>query len=166
MAACGLDRVVFVPCRLSPLKGWAPGASGEERLAMLRLATAGNAWAEASGWELGRPGPSYSWETARHFRSLWPSAELHWIMGEDQWANLERWAQPEVLRETLHFIVFARNGSAPQPREGWRMTVVAGAWPVSSTRVRAALAAGEDAAGLLPAAVLQYIVRQRLYGKS
>lgn len=163
VAACGLDRVVFVPCRHSPLKGWAPGASGDERLEMLRLATAGREWVEVSDWELGRPGPSYSWETVRHFRSLWPSAELHWIMGEDQWASLERWARPEVLRETLHFIVFARDGSEPQRRLGWRMTVVAGAWSVSSSQVRAALAAGGDAGGLLPAEVQQYIARRRLY---
>jgi len=166
VAACGLDLVVFVPCRISPLKGWSPGASGDERMEMLRLATAGHPWAEVSGWELGRPGPSYSWETVAHFRSIWPSAELHWIMGEDQWASLERWARPEILREALHFIVFARNGSAPRERPGWRMTVVDGAWSVSSTRVRESLAAGGDADGLLPAAVQQYIARRRLYEKS
>jgi nicotinate-nucleotide adenylyltransferase len=163
VSACGLDRVVFVPCRISPLKGWSPGAGGDERMEMLRLATEGRPWAEVSGWELGRPGPSYSWETVEHFRSLWPSAELHWIMGEDQWADLERWARPELLRERLHFIVFARNGSAPQRRPGWRLTVVAGEWSVSSTRVREALAAGVETAELLPAAVAGYIARQGLY---
>jgi nicotinic acid mononucleotide adenylyltransferase len=43
------------------------------------------------------------------------------------------------------------------------MTVVAGAWSVSSSQVRAALAAGGDAGDLLPAAVQQYIARRRLY---
>jgi nicotinate-nucleotide adenylyltransferase len=116
-----------------------------------------------SDWELERPGPSYSWETVQHFRAVWPEAELHWIMGADQWAALERWARPELLRSGLTFVVFARDGERPEPRDGWRLRVVHGEWPVSSTAVREALALGRDTDGMLAPETADYIRRHRLY---
>ncbi len=163
VALCGLGRVVFVPCQESPLKGKQPGARGVDRLAMLRLATAGLPWASVSDWELSRPGPSYSWQTAEHFASLYPGAELHWLMGADQWAALEHWARPEILRERLTFIVFARDGARPVARGGWRAAFLPGEFPGSSTEARRLVAAGESTAGLLPESVAEYALRERLY---
>lgn len=163
VAQCRLARVVFIPCQISPLKGRVPGASGAQRVEMLRLATDGLAWAEVSEWELARPGPSYSWQTAEHFAEENPGAELYWLMGEDQWAALERWARPEFLRERLTFIVFARNGEKPQERPGWRAHFLTGEWRGSSTEARGLLGAGLPAAHLLPRAVEEYAVRERLY---
>ena len=160
---CALQRVVFIPCQESPLKEKQPGASGPDRMEMLRLATAGLPWAEISDWELSRPGPSYSWQTAEHFAALHPGAALHWLMGADQWASLERWAQPDILRCRLTFIVFARSGVQPQPRDGWRAHFLRGEWHASSTGARAALASGSVAGDLLPAAVEKYAVRRGLY---
>ena len=164
MVSCGLGRVVFIPCQESPLKGRQPGARGADRLAMLRLATEGLPRASVSDWELYRPGPSYSWQTAEYFASLYPGAELHWLMGADQWAAIEHWARPEILRARLTFIVFARNGSRPVARGGWRAVFLAGEFPGSSTEARRLLAAGESTAGLLPESVAQYALRERLYG--
>ena len=160
---CGLHQVIFIPCQESPLKGRAPGAAGPDRLAMLRLATKGLPWAAVSDWELSRAGPSYSWQTAGHFAALHPGAALHWLMGADQWAALERWARPDILRERLTFIVFARDGSPPAAREGWRSLFLPGVFPGSSTEARRLLASGASTAGLLPEAVADYAVRRRLY---
>ena len=160
---CGLSGVVFIPCRESPLKGRSPGAPGAARLEMLRLAVEGLSWAEVSDWELSRPGPSYSWQTVEHFAAQYPRAGLHWLMGADQWAIVERWARPDFLRGHLTFIVFARDGSKPSARPGWRAIFLPGEYPGSSTEARRLLSAGESAAGLLPPAVEDYAVRQGLY---
>jgi len=163
---CALERVVFIPCLISPLKGRLPGASSAARLKMVRLATAGLEWAEVSDWELRRPRVSYSWETVEHFAVQQPLASLHWLMGADQWETLERWARPEFLRVHLTFIVFPRDGISPRPRPGWRAHFLQGEWPGSSTEARALLAAGESAAALLPPAVEEYAVRERLYERA
>ena len=160
---CRLHQVIFIPCQESPLKGKPPGASGPDRLAMLRLATGGLPWAAVSEWELSRSGPSYSWQTAEHFAAAHPGATLHWLMGADQWAALDRWAHPDILRERLTFIVFARDGSPPAPRAGWRSIFLPGEFPGSSTEARRLLASGASTAGLLPEAVADYAVRKRLY---
>ena len=167
MAQGELDSVIFVPCRESPLKGRIPGAPAQDRINMLRLATAGYPWASVTDWELNRPGPSYSWQTAGHFASIYPDASLYWLMGEDQWASLEKWARPDFLREHLIFIVFGRNGMAPVPRTGWRHLFLPGEFPGSSTEARRMLASGETSkGGLLPPEVEAYAVTHRLYRPS
>ena len=160
---CGLSRVIFIPCRESPLKGRCPGAPGAARLEMLRLAVEGPSWAEVSDWELSRPGPSYSWQTVEHFAAQYPLASLHWLMGADQWSILDRWARPDFLCEHLTFIVFSREDRKPSPRPGWHAIFLPGEYPGSSTEARRRLAAGESTAGLLPSAVENYAVRHGLY---
>ncbi len=159
----GLQQVIFIPCQVSPLKGRPPGASGHDRLAMLRLATHGLTWATVSAWELSRPGPSYSWQTAEHFARAHPGAALYWLMGADQWADLLRWARPDILRERLTFIVFTRDGTAPAGREGWRSIFLPGGFRGSSTEARRLLASGVSTAGLLPEEVADYAIKRRLY---
>ena len=98
-----LDRVFLVPCARSPFKDVGPVASPESRCAMLQLAISEMKWSEwaaVSQFELDRPPPSYSWQTTAHFReSEPPETELFWILGADQWVSIDRWAEPEKLRE-------------------------------------------------------------------
>lgn len=133
-----LDGLTFVPCSVSPFKKGTV-ATGEQRLRMLELALAdsGMDWATVSDFELNRPAPSYSWETARHFSSSYPGVEWCWILGTDQWDQIEQWARPESLRELLHFIVFSREGDAVIDRPGWRYTAIPFEHPASSTAIRA-----------------------------
>lgn len=168
--ACGLDRVLFVPCGRSPFKESAP-TEAAHRLEMLRLALGerlGGAGGSGDGgvyalsdWEIERPGPSYSWETARHYRRRHPEARWHWILGADQWASLPRWAEPDRLRRGLVFIVAHRSGHRPEPREGWQSVFLPYDHPAASSAIRA------DFAGCrswLPGPVAAYCERHRLYG--
>lgn len=132
-----LDGVIFVPCAVSPFKSGTT-ASGPRRLEMLEIALAESAmpWAEISDFELNRPAPSYSWETTRHFSETRPGIEWHWILGTDQWDRIDSWAEPETLRDLLHFIVFSRSDAVVRERPGWRYSAVAFAHPASSTAIR------------------------------
>ncbi len=163
VSLCHLDKLLFIPCRESPLKGRTPGAPADDRLAMLRLATSALPWAEVCDWELHRPGPSYSWQTVEHIARTHPGERLYWLMGEDQWKVIERWANPDFLRQHLTFIVFARNGAVPALREGWQHVFLPGEFPGSSTEARTKLAAGNRADDLLPEAVETYAISRRLY---
>jgi nicotinate-nucleotide adenylyltransferase len=132
-----LDGVIFMPCAASPFKSGTV-ASGPERLGMLEVAIreTGSEWATVSDFELHRPAPSYSWETAAHFSTTQPGVAWHWILGTDQWEQIDRWAEPEKLRTLLHFVVFTRAGAVVRDRPGWRYTSVEFAHPASSTAIR------------------------------
>lgn len=162
--AAGLDQILFLPARQSPHKsGRRLHATDDQRLEMLRLATREMDWAEVSDWEIRQPPPSYSWRTALHFRAIYPECSLYWILGADQWAVIEEWAEPESLRSTLEFIVFPRPPlPTPLPRPGWRARFLNTVHPASATDIRAELSRGVSAPVHLPTALLP--LAHHIYG--
>ncbi len=165
VARCQLDRVIFLPARLSPHKtGRAPGASPADRLEMLRLATAGCPWAEVSDWEISQSPPSFTWKTARHFLGLYPDSRLFWLLGADQWEVIESWARPEILRESFEFLVFSRPPHPPpEPRPGWRSQTLDDVHPASATAIRESLEAGMPCPPHLCESVAAHIRARGLY---
>ena len=136
---CGLDEVVFLPAACSPFKqGKNTFFSDAQRLQMLQIATADLPWANVSELDLQLPPPSWSWRVVEKCQTLYPGAELFWLMGTDQWEALERWARYDYLCEHLTFIVYHR-GAAPKPREGVSSIFIEGNHPASSSAIRQAI---------------------------
>jgi nicotinate-nucleotide adenylyltransferase len=162
-AALALDEVRFLPCRLSPHKVGTQPTSAADRLAMLRLATADLPWAVVDDSEVRREGVSFSYETAAAMQAAWPEARLFWIMGADQWRALPWWRHPERLAACVEFIVLARDGEQPQPREGQVLHVVTGGHPASATTIREAFHQGQTRHPWLAEAVAEWIVTHGLY---
>lgn len=158
--ACDLDKVVFIPNYQSPLKPNRPVASEAQRLEMLRLATRELPWAEVSAWEIERGGKSYSWETAEHFAKLFPETQLFWLMGVDQWNDLDLWARPERLAELLTFIVFPRNDLCPSPKIKFNSVFLTKVFPGSSTQIRQSIKTHES---MLPLNLREYVCKEGLY---
>jgi nicotinate-nucleotide adenylyltransferase len=158
----GVDRIIFVPCFVSPFKSGTV-ASPEQRADMLELAIndSGWDWASVSRFEIERPEPSYSWETAEHFTRAMPEADLHWIVGTDQWEQLERWAEPEKLRTLLKFIVLTRGKAEVKARSGWRHETLPFEHAASSTKIREQCAEHVE---WLTLSVLDYCREHSLYG--
>ncbi len=138
--------------------------------------------------EVRRDGASYAVDTLRALREEFgPEVSLVLALGADQLANLHTWRDWRQLFELAHLCFAARPGfsmtrdvldadvarevarrlaSPPQLRStpaGLAFIVPNLALDVSSTAIRAALAAGGDAGGQLPAPVLDYIRQHHLY---
>lgn len=105
-----LDRLVFVPAAQAPLKPNDVQSSAEQRLAMLRAATEWDHRFEISDLELRRGGVSYTIDSARHFRALYPHDELYWIIGGDQLPKLHLWKDIQELARLVEFIFLERPG--------------------------------------------------------
>lgn len=182
--ALRLDTVHLMPTGESWQK---PGqrTAARHRLAMTRIAAAGLEGAVVDDREVRRDGPTYTVETLRAMRAeLGPSTCLILLLGSDQLHNLASWWHYEELLDLANLAVtqrdqvalraFAEPVEALLARHGrdalsgaaagelvfFRMPVT----PVSSTRLRKALAAGEPVAELLPPGVHQYILEHGLYG--
>ncbi len=159
-----LDEIRFLPCRISPHKSGSAPASGEDRLEMLRLATAGLPWAVTDDFELTRSEPSFSYLTAEAMAEKFPTARLFWIMGGDQWDALLRWTHPERLAACVEFIVLARGGGTPAPRSGYRLHVIHGQHPASASAIRAAISSGATSATpWLAPAVAAWVRQNQIY---
>ncbi|MBN8213156.1 MAG: nicotinate-nucleotide adenylyltransferase [Xanthomonadales bacterium] len=167
----------------------APGASAEDRAAMLELAIQGQAGLRVDRRELQRDTPSYTIDTLRELRAKHgDSAPLAFLIGADSLHGLATWKEPEALLAGAHWVVAERPGSALDehlPPEvarlvGARWTLNAAALrdspggkvlrlrqPLhaeSATQLRRRIAAGETWHHLLPLAVSRYIVEHGLYG--
>lgn len=161
-----LENVVFIPSAHSPLKGHAPVASDAERLKMLELALAGEPRFSIDDAELHRGGVSYTVDTVQSFKEREIEAELFWIIGGDQLAQLNHWHAIDELVQWVTFLVLARPGyalSAP-PVSGlaWAR-IEAPLMGASSTLVRERISRGEPLKDLLPEPVEAFIQEKGLY---
>ena len=178
MEQLGLDKLVLIPDRVPPHKVLPEGsASPEQRLDMAALAMAElGKRAEVSDRELRRDGPSYTSDTLAELRREYPEDTLWLLMGSDMFLSLHTWRAPERIMALAHIAAFSREAedesaafAAQKARlerdYGARICIVQNpeVRKLSSTEVRAALAAGQGSE-LLPPAVYGYILREHLYG--
>lgn len=105
-----LDRLILVPAAQAPLKPNDVQSSSEDRLAMLRAAIEWDHRFEISDIELRRGGVSYTIDSARHFRNLYPNDELYWVIGGDQLPKLHLWKDIDELAQLVEFIFLERPG--------------------------------------------------------
>lgn len=168
----GLDRVIVVPTAVSPHKRTCMTASGRDRLNMCRLAFADIDGVEVSDYELKRGGISYSYVTCRHFKKLYKDDELYFIIGADMLKSFRYWREPEEILKCVTLAVCARENKDELKayindfRRAFRSETVDFGYvgkAVSSTRVRALAALGEDTAEYVPEEVRLYIKKKELY---
>ena len=187
LAQLPLAEVLWMPSG-SPGHRASPVASAHDRLAMLRLATEGHPCFRIDAAELESSEPTYTVHTLTRLRAQLGKAQpLVLLLGADSFLSLPTWLRWRELFDLAHIAHVSRPGhlasdggpapelSAEIARRAARPEQLAASaagriatfnmppMAVSSSAIRASLAAGEDARDLLPAAVLAYIRSQRLY---
>jgi nicotinate-nucleotide adenylyltransferase len=106
--AQGLDRILFIPSASPPHKRAGDLASPEHRLAMARLAIAGNPRFRVSGIELERRGPSFSVDTLQALRARSPRARFAFILGIDAFREIATWKNYRSIFALCDLIVTSR----------------------------------------------------------
>jgi nicotinate-nucleotide adenylyltransferase len=168
--AVGLSRVLLIPGRQPPHKIVGTDlASPEDRLAMCRLAVAGDPFFEVSDIEVTRDGPSYTIDTVRQFKAGgW--AEVHWLIGADMVRILPQWHEPLSLIREARLILMARPGWSfdwdtlpPAYRPLQANVVPAPLLDISATAIRQRARAGRPIDYLTPEPVVRYIRERQLY---
>jgi nicotinate-nucleotide adenylyltransferase len=162
-----LDRLVLVPAAQAPLKPNEAQSSIEDRLAMLRAAVEWDKRFEISDVELRRGGLSYTIESARHFRALYPHDDLYWIIGGDQLPKLQLWREIEELARLVEFIFLERPGypvKATPAIPGLRLHRCDGhLLAISSTELRERARRGLSLDYFVPHKAIVYIKDHSLY---
>lgn len=183
-----VDHVQLLPCHIPPHRN-TPLCSAEQRLKLLEAAVEDEPGLVVNGLELQRAEPSYTVETLRELRQQYPQQALFWVMGSDAFNQLESWYQWQDLLELAHVVVMDRAEQplslTPALERLWQQRHIAlpeadiadlagcifsvqlSPWPVSATKIRTALVAGdsETAKQGLPAKVWQTIRDQGLYAQ-
>lgn len=185
--ALGLERVRLIPAGQPPHRA-TPGASGNHRLAMARLASADNPAFEVDAAEVTAAQASFTILTLERLRAeLGPARPLVLLLGVDAFLGLPTWRRWTELMDFAHLAVANRPGyildaaqMAPALADlvarckaspaalvaapagaivPFEMTPLA----ISATDIRARAAAGLSLRYLLPPPVVDYISRHQLY---
>jgi nicotinate-nucleotide adenylyltransferase len=163
----GLDRVVFVPARMSPHKRGAD-APPEHRLRMTGLAVEDNPHFAVSDVEIVREGPSYTVDTLRSLRGESPPDTEHYLLlGADSARDLESWREHEELLRDSNVVILKRPGVDDRDLPGSvasRATVLSTPLiGISSSEIRRRVRSGETIRYLVTESVEKYIRSQGLY---
>lgn len=184
LEALALDEIRFVPAGQPPHRG-RPVAPVSLRLQMLKAALGDEPRFVVDERELRRAGPSYTVDTLTELRHELPHAQLILIVGLDAFLGFPEWHNWHQIFEYAHVIVAHRPGRMPllegeladalcERRVDHGADLFAGAggrvWlrpvtqlEISSTQIRAAVAAGGDPRYLVPEAVRQLILDSHCY---
>jgi nicotinate-nucleotide adenylyltransferase len=160
----GLSSVLFVVASNPPHKTGSTQATYEQRCRMVELACQRAPEFTPSRIEEDEA-ISYSIHTIQRVKAVaGPEALVYFLIGADAFSEIETWHRwSDVVREVA-FIVVTRPGHhyrTPPGATVYRLNTLA--MPVSSSEIRASLAAGEVSPELSPA-VMDYIRENGLYG--
>ena len=170
----GLDLVVFMPAGRPAFKQDRGVTSGEDRFAMTLLATADNPHFVASRFEVDRDGVTYTADTLRLLRSLYPdNVEFYFITGADAITEIVAWRDADDIARLAHLVAATRPGYDLD--RAWDTIAASGldfdvtylsvpALAISSSYLRERVGAGQSLRYLTPDPVTGYLHKHGLYG--
>jgi nicotinate-nucleotide adenylyltransferase len=168
-----LDRVLLIPTRVPPHKVVEVEPGVEHRVAMCEAAVAADPTLAVSLVDVRRDGPSYTVDTLRQLHADAPGDELTFIVGADMAHSLPTWREPEAVLDLATLAVAGRADLAraaideqvaglrgvPERLRFFDMPRM----DISSSLIRARIAAGLPVRYLVPDQVAAHIEREALY---
>ena len=169
------DRCMVIPAKMPPHKDLDENSPApEQRLELSRLAFSDIAHAEVSDLELRREGKSYTVFTLREITSIYPMAELYFLVGTDMLNTIETWYRFREIFSLCTPVAIARNegefsqletiASRLRTEYGARIVLIRKPpLPMDSTSLRECLCRREGR-DRLREGVYAEIIRHRYYG--
>jgi nicotinate-nucleotide adenylyltransferase len=175
--AMALDRVLFMPAAQPPHKRPKGLSRAADRLLMTRLAIATDDCFELPLIEMERPGPSYTIDSVDQLsRAYGDDATLYLLMAADSLNAIDTWREPDALLERIEWVVGPRPGSPLPDRSSLeerfgakasRIHLLEGpSLDVSSSEIRARVAARHAIRYLVPRGVEELIAERGLYRRA
>lgn len=169
----GLDKVLMVPTAIPPHKEMKDFVSPEERFFMTKLVCDMYEKLEPCSLELERKGKSYTVDTLKAIKELYPDWQIYLIVGADMFLSMETWKDPQEIFKLAKILSAPRQDSDYEPmRQHQKVLENLGAqsfvleksiFTVSSTEIREKIKRGEDVSNLIPEKIYSYIKEKGLY---
>lgn len=162
-----LDKIIFIPCFIQPLKSNKDFAEPIHRLEMIRLAIYDHSKFEVSDFEIHKRKKSYTIDTLRYFKRFYNN--LYFIIGADNLKEFHRWKDPDEILKISKLIVVNRGGyNVRIPKKLRRVEIYQCKIPaieISSTNIRTRIKQNLSIKYLVPDSVEKYIDQNNLYKK-
>ncbi len=157
-----LDKLFVVPCGDPPHKK--TDMDKYTRLKLTQIAFAGIG--EVCDYELTKQGKSYTVDTLRYIRELYPTAQLFLIIGGDSLRDFSQWYHPEEILQLCTLAVCNREGvSVPSHALSQDKIVFVQFEPndVSSTEIRLRYVFQKDNCNFVTQEVDSFVKTHNLY---
>ena len=168
-----IDKVIFVPSYVPPLKDSVEDISPAMRLEMVKIAVQPYPFFLVSDIEIKRGGISYTIDTVKELKEQYSSAKLFLILGSDWISRFHEWKDYEMLSEIIDFIIMRREGEkesvnntfiSEKVRKKFQDKIVSvPVVPVSSSIIRKRVRDEAFLEEYLPRQVVLFIKENRLY---
>ncbi len=164
----GAEKVLIIPSCIPPHKMPGKLASGDERMQMCRLAFEDELF-EVSSIELDRGDKSYTVETLRELKKIYPDSELYFIFGSDMLETFTQWYKWEEILTLATICAASRERGfkadlsvyTPEQRERIIFLEIE-PLEVSSTQIRVEIAKN-SIPEFMNSKVLEFIEKNGLY---
>lgn len=169
-----LDEIWMLPNGNPPHKRDTRQADMECRMQMLRLAIRDIPYLKLCDVEKSGQEYHYTYETLRQLNRQYPDTQFYFIMGADSLFDFDGWREPGIISKECILLAAVRDHCSRariqekiRDLEARYGTVVhmldTPNMDVASEDIREALAEQREITHLVPAAVAEYIRRQKLY---
>lgn len=167
------DEVWFMPCYQHPFNKNL--SASDKRLEMTKYLE--NANIQVSDVEIKKESTSYSIDTLRFFAKKRPKDKFSWIIGTDQIETFKKWREWKEIIDKFKLIVVPRTGFKRAQKELVNIEKLV-AFPkniilvdrkkfspiyISSTFIRKRVKKNQSISNMMPKAVENYIIQNKLY---
>lgn len=160
-----LEKIIFVPCHISPHKTERQSAPPVMRLEMTALAIKNDPRFELCDFEVKNRGISYTVDTLKYLKRKYDRLEL--IIGYDNIEKFHTWKNPDELLELARLVIMKRSTDKEiaikdkyfRAAEFIETPVI----EIAATDIRERVRRGLPIDYLVPAEVRDYIFQNNLY---
>ncbi len=168
-----LDKILFIPSGDPPHKD-SRVSNKKYRYDMCVLATNTNKDFIVSDIEINRPSKTYTVDTLKELKEIYPDSEIYFITGADAICEIDTWKDVELNFKLATFIAATRPGiSEIKSKEKIKklkekysaniLNVYVPSLDISSTYIRSQIRNEKSIKYLVPELVEQYIYNKQLY---
>lgn len=159
-----LDKIIFIPCNISPHKTEQLSTAPIHRLNMVKLSIDNLPYFDLSDFELSKGDVSYTYETLLHLQKEFSILEL--IIGYDNLLVFDKWNYPDEIIKIAQLVVMKRKTDIEEKRNRFFEQAVFLDTPtieISSTEIRERVRNNKPIDFFLPGKVKEYIYKNQLY---
>jgi len=159
-----LEKIIFIPCFISPHKTNLVTSEPIHRLQMIKLAVNSLPYFDYSDYELKSEGISYTYNTLLYLNEKYRSLEL--IIGYDNLLVFDKWNKPDEILELATLVVMKRKTDIEEKRNRFFEKAILVDTPtieISSTDIRERVRNNLPIDYLVPESVKKYIYETNLY---
>ena len=160
-----LEKIIFIPCNISPHKKENVSENSKHRYEMIRKAVQKIKGFEVSDFEIRKGGISYTVDTLREFRKEF--AEIELIIGFDNLLKFDSWKNPDEVLKLAKLVVMKRKiDRVPKEKNKYYDKTIIVNTPlieINATEIRQRVKDGLPIDFLVPETVKEYIYNFKLY---